>query len=160
MNGMLSQQQGQVPQPQQQGQAPQQQGKQPYPANAEEVSQFMNDIMRALYSEGQPEKIIRNLTTSDNLPAKLGQTAGMVVISILERRRTQNGRKPHFKLIILGLKKALEEMSDMMEMAGMERPAPEILQEASNYAGQVVETAISPGKSQQAPQQAPQQEVM
>ena len=112
--------------------------------------------MRMLYSEGQPEKVMQNLVTGGNLPQKLGQTAGTVVMTVLERRKQQSGgRKPHFKLVIMGLKKTLEELSDMMEMAGLPKPTPEIMQEASQYAGQIVESAISPQQQQQ--QQQPMQ---
>ena len=140
-------QQGQQPQEQQQGGT--------YPQNVEEASQFVNDIMRMIYSEGQPEKILDALTAGDNIAAALGQTAGVLVMTVLTRREEQTGRKPHFNLVIKGLKRAIEEMSDLMEMAGIPAPTPEELQEASQYAGQVIESAVN-GKQGGGPQQ-PQQ---
>lgn len=143
MNGII----GQAQQQQQQNNAT-------YPQNKEEVAQFVNDIMRMIYSEGQPENILdRIVADRNNIPMALGQLAGSLVMTVLVRRQEQTGRKPHFNLLIRGIKKALDEMVDLMQMAGLEQPTPEMMQEAANYAGQIVEQALQGG--QQPQQQAP-----
>ncbi|MCK4871064.1 MAG: hypothetical protein KAS93_08145 [Gammaproteobacteria bacterium] len=120
-----------------------------YPANQQDVANFITDIMRGLYTESQFDKIVQMLSQGDPVEM-VGRTAGMLIMSILQRRK-QSGGKPHQKLVIRGLHKAIMELADIAKMAGIAELSEEQLKESANIAGQVIENAMSGPQPGQAP---------
>ena len=150
MDGMIQQLQGGGPQRSQD----RAQGGGTYPANQEEVQQFIADLMNALYSEGQVEKVLQMLQQGgENLPQTIGSIAGSLAMSVVQRRGQQTGRKPHINLVIRGLQLVIKNIAELMKTAGIAEVDQKTLQEASMVAGRMVESAM--GGGQQQPQQAP-----
>ncbi len=102
-------------------QGPPQQGQgQTYPADQNERDQFINDLTNALYSEGQPTKLVEMLKSGDEPGMAIGTVAATTVMGILDRRRSQTGgRKPHIKMIQLGLQIVFKEIMAIAQKVGI-----------------------------------------
>lgn len=152
--GMIGQkmQQNAPPQPQQQGRG------NVYPANKKEVQQFITDLMQALYQEKQVDQLVGMLSQGkDNISETVGALAGQLVMTIVQRRQQQTGRKPHINLVIRGLQMVIKNIAQIVETAGIGKLEQRDLQNASMVAGRMVEKTMGGGQQQQQPQQAPPQ---
>ena len=129
-----------------------------YPADKNEVSQFINDLMRGLYSEGQQQSLMEALSRGKNdMGTTLGQLAGALVMSVVQRRQQENGRKPHINLVVQGLRKVISELVEIVKVGKIGQVTEEDLQKASAVAGSVVEQTMGGGQEQQQQGQQSQQ---
>lgn len=133
MSGILGQQPPQQP--------PQQANT--YPANKDEVGQFILDLMKALYLEKQQAEAVKVLSANrDNIGHAIGQLAGSLVMIVVQKRWKQTGRKPHIKLIVQGTKKAIIELAEMARLAKIAQVTKEDIAAASQVAGKIIEAQV------------------
>ncbi len=127
-----------------------------YPGNSDEVQQFIVDINTAM--SVQVEQMLSMVQKNpDNVGEEMGKLASTVLTTVLEKRAQVNGgRRPHVKLVANGLKMILEQMAQIIAMAGLPKVTPKNLQEAAIMAGKVIDGGQQ-GQGGQGQQQAQQQ---
>ena len=144
-----------------------------YPKNKDDAEKFSIGIIESLHNEKTRPGIMKQLTV-EGLPTapKIAGVVSMVITSMLQRVKTQAGRKPHIQLLLKAIKMTVLEVSQMAQVAGIE-VTPEDEKEAAKIAGDMIqegqEVAMQSGQQGQPgeqmqpqpqevqPQQAPQQ---
>ncbi len=114
--------------------------------------------MNGLYSEGQVKKVSEAMRNSGQaIGVTIGSIAGSLVISIITRRRKENGRTPRKKLIERGVQKAISELMEIAETSGIQGLGEDTIKQAADTALQLTNKQF--GGGQQGGQQGPPRQV-
>ncbi len=117
-----------------------------FPANEEDVKKFRLDIVKAIHSPDQQQKIIQALQHGSQvgIGATIGQLAGSLVMMLIQRRMVEHGVKVPPQLATQGAAFAIKEIAALAQKMGARIDQKE-LENAIQVAGQIIEQASQQG---------------
>ena len=112
-----------------------------FPANEEDVKKFRLDIVKAIHSPAQQQKIIQILRSAgENIGAAIGQLAGMLIMTLVQRRMIEQNVKVPPQLAIYGASFAIAELVKIAKKMGIKIDM-EQTKKAIQVAGMVIAQA-------------------